>query len=316
MPCHSLGYLNQSIASISNQTLPKDKFEILFVADRIDSESARKILINSQLNFRLIESDVPGIVPALNLGLNNSSAEFIARMDEDDIMTPERLELQLKYLAMNSKTLALGGQIKLIDQNNKTIGFTHYRRNVKERDFHLLDSSPLAHPAVMYRRKNVENLGGYRDFLPEDWDLWARLAEHGRLDNLSQIVLNYRVHPTQLSREKMYSQDLGREFVATSYFARKEKIQDHPASKETKNLWLNDTQSELREFSKEFKSFENRSHKRKMMMNHLQKKNLIGRWKLAIPVIARSPVLATKIIINQVIIRIRISRLQSINSPK
>lgn len=294
--------------------MPFHNFEILCVADRIDIESARNILINSKLNYRLIESGIPGIVPALNLGLDNSSAEFIARMDEDDVMTSERLELQLKYLMKNMQTLAVGGQLKLIDEDNRSIGFAHYRRRIEERDFNLLDRSPLAHPAVMYRRKDVARLGGYRDFLPEDWDLWVRLAEHGRLNNLSQVVLNYRVHPKQLSRDEMYSLDIGRQFVSTSYFARKENIQDHPSGKESGKIWLSQTQSRLREISKDFEIFEKRCEKNQIILKYLQKKNIIGQWSLAIPILVKSPFFIAKNITNRVINRIRVWKLRTIDS--
>jgi hypothetical protein len=44
-------------------------------------------------------------------------------MDEDDLMTPIRLEVQKKFLEKNLDYAAVGGQIELIVSANKTIGF-------------------------------------------------------------------------------------------------------------------------------------------------------------------------------------------------
>ena len=117
IPCHSTDYLSKSLQSIKDQTLDKVDFEVLLVADRINITEAGLILDKTGLTYRIIESIFPGIVPALNLGLDNIKSEYVARMDEDDVMLPDRLETQLRYLEENEKILAVGGQLILIDKN-------------------------------------------------------------------------------------------------------------------------------------------------------------------------------------------------------
>ena len=55
------------------------------------------------------------------------------------------------------------------------------------------------HPAVIYRRKAVLDLGGYRPDYPEaeDLDLFLRLAEVGQIVNLPEPLLKYRNHPAK-----------------------------------------------------------------------------------------------------------------------
>jgi hypothetical protein len=67
----------------------------------------------------------------------------------------------------------------------------------------LLVESPLFHPAVCFRAKAVEAVGGYRDGpLPEDYELWLRLVGAGwRLENLSQTVVLIRDRPERLTRK-------------------------------------------------------------------------------------------------------------------
>jgi len=259
IPCHSLNYLPKSIESISQQTLARDKFEVLLVADRIDVIEASQVLKKSGLYFRVIESMKPGIVAALNLGLESSTSEFVARMDEDDLMMPKRLELQYEHMIKYKKTSVVGGQLQLIDVDDNVIGVSSYKKRITKTSFNVFEGSPIAHPAALFRRNTVMQIGGYRDFLPEDWDLWVRLSEQGPIENLRETVLRYRVHPNQLSREKMYAQQLGRQFVSASHFARLSGVRDAPFTSEDKSVWLEETQTRLRTISSEFRRFEKRS---------------------------------------------------------
>jgi len=61
----------------------------------------------------------------------------------------------------------------------------------------LRTASPLSHPAVMLRRREVLALGGYRPQLgpSDDYDLWLRLAEQHDLANVPREVVRYRLHP-------------------------------------------------------------------------------------------------------------------------
>lgn len=307
IPCHSLQYLPKSIKSISQQTFPHDKFEVLVVADRIDSGEARKILRASGLNYRIIQSLKPGIVPALNIGLANIDSEFVARMDEDDLMRPKRLELQYRHMLRNKRTSVVGGQLQLIDVDDKVIGISSYRKKIYKPSAHTLQRSPIAHPAAMFRRRAVEQIGGYRDFLPEDWDLWIRLSEYGPIENLKEIVLEYRVHPNQLSREKMYTQDLARQFVSTSHFARLSGIRDAPIKSQDKDIWLEETLQHLRLVSKAFHRFEKKSEKYQLINDSLNSGMWLQSFQKAPKILLRFPFVASIYLFTKLGTKIKLS---------
>jgi len=71
-------------------------------------------------------------------------------------------------------------------------------------------------------RVAFDAVGGYRDNLDhaEDLDLWLRLSEHGRLANLPQPVVKYRIHGNQLSLQKQEAQAVHAEAVRVSARAR------------------------------------------------------------------------------------------------
>ncbi len=255
IPCHSTKYLAQCIDSFQNQTLSKEVFEVVIVADRVNQGEISEILEGSTLNFRILSTDSPGIVSALNTGLNNISLEYVARMDEDDLMFPDRLEVQLTYLDETPECLAVGGQLELIDADGLSKGETRFQKKIGTSYKKLFSSSPLAHPAVMIRRNALSKIGNYRDFLAEDWDLWVRLREMGGVHNLSQRVIKYRVHSNQLSRQKMYALSRARHIVGVSHFARQLNFVDGPDTPAELEAWLEEATVFLKKKSIKFNLF-------------------------------------------------------------
>jgi hypothetical protein len=92
--------------------------------------------------------------------------------------------------------VALGANASAIDEDGLPLGdypvpLTHEEIEAN----HLQGSSSIHHPAVMLRAEAVKRVGGYRkELMPcEDFDLWLRLGEVGRLANLSEKLLTKRL---------------------------------------------------------------------------------------------------------------------------
>ena len=72
---------------------------------------------------------------SLNLGLHLSRADYIARIDSDDLSHPQRLEKQLKVIENNSKLAVVGSSYNLINNNDevkKTIAQDLRRRRIQK----------------------------------------------------------------------------------------------------------------------------------------------------------------------------------------
>ncbi len=269
IPCHSLKFLDKAIQSVAAQTMSSNDFEVILVADRIETSVAAELLKNSISNYQIYESDKPGIVNALNLGLSKSKSSYVARMDEDDLMEPNRLFQQSSYLDNNMDCIVIGGQLKLINEKGESIGVSRFSNKVISRS-QLLRRSPIAHPAAMFRRDRVLDVGGYREYLPEDWDLWARLWQHGRIANLRDYVLRYRIHENQLSRTAMYKHSTSRLIVGTSLYARESGFRDHPNDYEDIDGWLTETKRTLTANSIEFRKFSSNVDKESQFMLNIE----------------------------------------------
>jgi len=142
-----------------------------------------------------------GLTASLNAGLSRARAPLLARMDADDIALPNRLAKQVEFMASHPDTVALGSCIQYIDASGSPGRVVSYPRG-QSLVRHLSWGSPLAHPSVLVRTQALRQVGGYRPLFKqsEDYDLWLRLSLVGRLDNLSDCLLRYRVHGGSLSQ--------------------------------------------------------------------------------------------------------------------
>jgi len=149
-----------------------------------------------------------GIAGALGRGLARCDAEWVARMDADDVAHPRRLELQLEALAAAPSLAAVGSRVRLFPRRQVAGGMSRYATwlnglvtpELVHRD--LLVESPLVHPAATIRRAALEEVGGWRDGdFPEDYDLWLRLAAAGHgLANVPAVLLSWRESAGRLTR--------------------------------------------------------------------------------------------------------------------
>ncbi|HWE02304.1 MAG TPA: glycosyltransferase [Tepidisphaeraceae bacterium] len=191
-------HLAAAIDSVLAQTFAD--FEIIAVDDG-STDGTLDILRRYESRdrrVRVLSRPNTGIVGALNDGLAMARAELIARMDGDDICLPGRFRKQVDYLAAHPECVLVGSQVLLIDPEGSPICAhlqTRYTHEEIDHD-HLNRGWPMVHPAVMMRREAVDRVGRYREKYKwlEDHDLFLRLAEIGKLANLPDTLLRYRLH--------------------------------------------------------------------------------------------------------------------------
>jgi glycosyltransferase involved in cell wall biosynthesis len=189
-------FVKQTVESVLAQTF-RD-FEFLIINDGSTDRSLDILqdFANRDPRIRLVSRPNTGYVAALNEGLEKARGEFVARIDADDLADPRRLELQVARMRAEPQLVALGSNAWAMDEDGRMLGdydvpLTHEEIEAN----HLKGSSSIHHPAVMLRPEAVKRVGGYRrQFMPcEDFDLWLRLGEVGRLANLPEKLLTKRL---------------------------------------------------------------------------------------------------------------------------
>ncbi len=190
-------YVAEAVESILTQTFTD--FEFLIIDDGSTDRSAEVLRQYADADPRIcltVRANA-GLVSTLNEMLRAARGEFVARMDADDVALPNRFKDQLDFLNTYPDIVCVGGAYVRIDERGRRIMTIHLKEDhgaIQEES--LSGAAPLCHPTVMMRRKTVMQVGGYdpRWVYAEDLDLWLRLGEVGRLANLPQVVLFYRVH--------------------------------------------------------------------------------------------------------------------------
>jgi len=203
MPVYNAkAYVAEAIQSVLRQSY-RD-FELLVIDDGSTDDTRAVVRQFDDPRLVITENlENIGLVATLTKGLAMSRGNFIARMDADDIAEPERLAKQMRFLRSHPEIDIVGGAIHFFGSTKRP--YTHiFPSDHEDIRVALLFYCPLAHPALMFRRTLVE-----RDLLryseefrhAEDYYLWSHLLQRVRAANLPDLVLQYRLHPRQVSSQ-------------------------------------------------------------------------------------------------------------------
>lgn len=237
--CNSSTYLRETIKSIENQTFDHNLIEIILVLDRLDKEEIMLQLMSAtKINLQIFQSQIPGVVQATNLGLNKAIGDFVAVIDSDDVMLPDRLENQIKFLEENPEIVGVGGHIQLINENGEVIGEKRYNCSPTKIRRNIFEMVQLAHPATTYRREFIISLGGYRDLSAPDLDLWIRALEESNLANIDELVIQYRIHQNNFSKQSIFNTNIPKQIVWISHFLRINNIAHNLPQQGEERIWI------------------------------------------------------------------------------
>ncbi len=210
------GIFKECLESINNQTCTD--IEVVIVDNGGWSDDIQSIIDSTITNYnpKVIIENNPGIRFALNTGLKACDGELIARMDADDVMTPDRISRQVEFMEINTDTDVTAGNVELLETIQRSDGMLQYVKEVNELKSHddiyhyrFIDS-PVIHPSIMFRR-SVLKFGDYPETEgePEDYAMIMRWINNGvKFGKVDEKILYWRDSPTRLTRvHEDYSRD-------------------------------------------------------------------------------------------------------------
>lgn len=177
---NALPYLHECIESIINQTYTD--WELIVVNDHStdDSFNVLQDYANKDKRITGLNATGKGIIDALQLAYSKTSGEYITRMDADDIMPEQKLELMLKKIIEFPESVVTG-KIKYISDNLRQ-GYKNYEawmNDMMENESHykqMYKECVIPSPAWMLNRKLFDDIGGFSpNIYPEDYDLTFRM---------------------------------------------------------------------------------------------------------------------------------------------
>lgn len=198
--CHEL--VGQAIQSILDQT--HRDLEILISDD--GSTDCTRSVIDSFRDDRikaLHNQKNLGYLKTVNRLFGLATGEYICFQDADDWSAPNRIELQLNAITLQSVE-ACGTGIYYTTLKGKNLERIIYPKATGDVRRCILEGLPSAcYASILFSRNILKSIGGYREFFvagAEDVDWLLRLSEKYEFTNLEAPLYFYRFSPTSITQ--------------------------------------------------------------------------------------------------------------------
>lgn len=145
-----------------------------------------------------------GLNYTLNRCLEHAKGKYIARMDGDDVCSPERFAVELEALETNPDIAIVSTDMEFFDETG-TWGRISHPEYPQNKDF--LAGSPFCHAPCMVRKDAYDAVGGYsvdkKLLRVEDYHLWVKMYEKGfKGKNIPQPLYKMRDDGNAYNRRK------------------------------------------------------------------------------------------------------------------
>lgn len=224
------------LASIKHQSYRS--FEVVAVDDHSTDGTRSLIAAWPDARIRVIRNPGEGIADALNFGIRQARYPLIARMDADDLMRSNRLEVQYQLLQSKPDVSLVSSKVtlfplRMVKQGNRE--YIRWQNNLlSHQDIysHRFVESPLAHPSVMFHRESILELGGYlKGDFPEDYELWLRAMDRGiKVAKHPAVLLDWRESSNRLSRTHPAYERQAFDRLRAQYLARLPVLKQRPVA--------------------------------------------------------------------------------------
>lgn len=210
IPCYNHApYVEACLASVREQQYPAMEMLVFDDGSR-DGSSDIIAPLAARYGFYFRAQTNQGLSRTLNDALAMARGEFVAPFASDDVMYPDRLQKQVQFLQSHPDVGIVSGQVMRIDEHGNEYRKQDERpartRFLTFDDIFLGRSGRLAATGMLYRRKAIDEVGGFRDDIAvEDLYMQLRIAHAGwRLADTPDVVARYRVHSSNTMRNTAF----------------------------------------------------------------------------------------------------------------
>lgn len=225
MPVRNMDrYLAEAVTSIQEQQYRDFELIIVDFGSTDHSLEIASEVAKSDSRIVLHQISASSLVEARNAGASVARGTYVGVQDADDLSLPIRLQLEVEYLDSHPDVGIVGGRSEWIDSSGKRLLILpHIPIDEEEIRLTLPRHFPFSHTSLLIRKDALDRVGGYRKVMVQshDYDLALRIAELYRCANIPEIVVQYRVHPSQVSVSRRRMQSYCKLAAQASAIARK-----------------------------------------------------------------------------------------------
>lgn len=189
-----------AIASVLNQRY--DNWELLVMDDGSADRTVEIASSTGDPRVRVFADGDHRALPArLNEAVSLARGSYLARMDGDDVMYPERLACQVGHLTDHPEVDLIGAGVLVFRKDGEILGTRRGGPTHKEICSHPWAGFPLAHPTWIGPAEFFRKFS-YRDHVGkvEDQELLFRARHGARFACCPEVLLGYREDRLRLSR--------------------------------------------------------------------------------------------------------------------
>ncbi|WP_456459612.1 glycosyltransferase family 2 protein [Reichenbachiella sp.] len=202
-------YLPSCLDSILAQTYPH--WELIAVNDHSTDRTPEILEAYAQKDarVRVFHSTKPKLIPTLQEGYKHVSGTLINRMDSDDKMPADKLEVLVDEWQKHGKgTIIAGGTEHFVDEGEVGDGFLRYERwlnDVARRSVHyeeIYKECVIPSHSWLAHKDDFDAVGAFdSEIYPEDYDLTFRFYKHGmKIAGLDKVLHHWRDRSNRISR--------------------------------------------------------------------------------------------------------------------
>lgn len=217
-------FISKSVTSVLKSTYKN--FELIIINDGSIDKSLEIINDFKDPRIKLYDKQNSGLIESLNYGLTKCNSEIIMRMDGDDEISENKIEIQLKSF-LNSDSVLHGTGAKIIDNSSRVLQEISVNEDHKDiiNNLRTLNTS-MIHPSIMFYKDIILKSGGYdsKFEVAEDYELYYRISRIGKLTNIDLPLLMLRKNEHNISKKRSSTQTLNTLIARTVYSENQELL--------------------------------------------------------------------------------------------
>lgn len=213
-------YLARALPEVVAQLADRDDAEVIVVDDASTDGPAEVVdrLGRDRVRYERNERNL-GAINTFNRCLELASGELVHLLHGDDAVLPGFYAAMERALADPQVVAAVCRAVDINADDTTRHTTRSYRKGTgvwTDALESLAVSNRVRAPGIVVRRTAYERLGGYRTDLPHaaDWEMWTRLAAHGSVVFVDEVLACYRKHDASDSSARVRTGANIRERVA------------------------------------------------------------------------------------------------------